>query len=122
MSLGQWIVDHDFNPSILEAEAGRAPGQPGPQSDLQDSQSYTERSCFGGEGNKKQKLKEKNKPFSPPLPGGDWQLPGAFSGLPGWLLAVLNEARVETAIRKPLPLPQRMLDQIPLRTPIHVHP
>ena len=33
------MVTHDFNPSTQEAEAGR--GQPGLQSEFQDSQGYT---------------------------------------------------------------------------------
>jgi hypothetical protein len=45
-------VVHAFNPSTQEAEAGRGvPGQPGLQSEFQDSQGYTEKPC----------LKNKNK-------------------------------------------------------------
>ena len=37
-----------FNPSTWEAEAGTfwVEGQPGLESEFQDSQGYTERSCF----------------------------------------------------------------------------
>ena len=42
----QAVMEHAFNPSTQEAEAGRSlwvPGQPGLQSELQDSQGYTEK-------------------------------------------------------------------------------
>ena len=40
---------HSFNPSTKEAEAGRSlwvQGQPGLQSEFQDSQGYTEKPCL----------------------------------------------------------------------------
>jgi hypothetical protein len=40
------VVVHAFNPSTQEAEAGGVWGQPGLQSEFQDSQGYTERSCL----------------------------------------------------------------------------
>jgi hypothetical protein len=42
------VVAHAFNPSTREAEAGRflSRGQPGPQSELQDSQNYKEKPCL----------------------------------------------------------------------------
>jgi hypothetical protein len=41
-------VSRAFNPSTWEAEAGRflVQGQPGLQSEFQDSQSYTEKPCL----------------------------------------------------------------------------
>jgi hypothetical protein len=39
------VVLQAFNPSTWEAEAGGFPGQPGLQSEFQDSQGYTEKSC-----------------------------------------------------------------------------
>jgi biotin carboxylase len=36
-------VAHTFNPSTQEAEAGGFPGQPGLQSEFQDSQGYKEK-------------------------------------------------------------------------------
>jgi hypothetical protein len=54
------VVAHAFNPSTPEAEAGgflsSVRGQPGLQSEFQDSQSYTEKPCL-----KKQKQKQKQK-------------------------------------------------------------
>jgi hypothetical protein len=47
-------VTHAFNLSTWEAEAGRFLGQPGLQSEFQDRQSYTEKSCL-----KKQNQKQK---------------------------------------------------------------
>jgi hypothetical protein len=42
------VVAHTFNPSTREAEAGRflSWGQPGLQSEFQDSQGYTEKPCL----------------------------------------------------------------------------
>jgi hypothetical protein len=42
------VVVHAFNPSTREAEAGDfwVPGQPGLQSEFQDSQGYTEKPCL----------------------------------------------------------------------------
>jgi hypothetical protein len=52
------MVVHAFNPSTREAEAGRflSSSQPGLQSELQDSQGYTEKPCL-----EKQKKKKKKK-------------------------------------------------------------
>jgi hypothetical protein len=52
------VVAHAFNLSTWEAEAGRflSQGQPGLQSELQDSQGYTEKPCL-----KKTKKKKKKK-------------------------------------------------------------
>jgi hypothetical protein len=46
------MVAHAFNPSTQEAEAEDfwVPGQPGLQSEFQDSQGYTEKPCLGGWG------------------------------------------------------------------------
>jgi hypothetical protein len=56
------VVAHAFYPSTREAEAGgflsSVGGQPGLQSEFQDSQSYTEKPCLG---KKKQKQKQTNK-------------------------------------------------------------
>jgi hypothetical protein len=38
--ISQAVVAHTFNPSTWEAEAGRSQGQPGLQSESQDSQGY----------------------------------------------------------------------------------
>jgi hypothetical protein len=43
-------------------------GQPGLQSELQDSQSYTEKSCFEKQTNKKQKTKNKQTKKSLKIP------------------------------------------------------
>jgi hypothetical protein len=45
---------HAFNPSTQEAEAGRflVRGQPGLQSEFQDSQGYTEKPCLEKTKNK----------------------------------------------------------------------
>jgi hypothetical protein len=51
------VVQHIFNPSTWETEAGFwARGQPGLQSEFQDSQGYTEKPCH----EKKQKHKNLN--------------------------------------------------------------
>jgi hypothetical protein len=42
----QAVVAHAFNPSTQEAKAGRVRGQPGLQSEFQDSQGYTEKPCL----------------------------------------------------------------------------
>jgi hypothetical protein len=54
---GLAVVALTFNPSTWEAEAGGflIQGQPGLQSELQDSQGYTEKPCL-----KKPKIKIKN--------------------------------------------------------------
>jgi hypothetical protein len=52
------VVAHACNPSTQEAEAGRVRGQPGLQSESQDSQGYTEKPCLG---KKKKKKKKKTK-------------------------------------------------------------
>jgi hypothetical protein len=54
------VVAHAFNPSTLEPEAGgflSSRGQPGLQSELQDSQGYTEKPCLKKQTNKKKKKK-----------------------------------------------------------------
>ena len=40
------VVAHVFNPTTWEAEAGRVRGQPGLQSEFQDSQGYIEKPCL----------------------------------------------------------------------------
>jgi hypothetical protein len=40
------VVAHAFNPSTWEAEAGGFQGQPGLQSEFQDSQGYREKPCL----------------------------------------------------------------------------
>jgi hypothetical protein len=50
------VVAHTFNPSTREAEAGGVRGQPGLQSEFQDSQGYTEKPCL-----EKTKKKKKTK-------------------------------------------------------------
>jgi hypothetical protein len=55
------VVAHAFNPSTLEPEAGgflSSRGQPGLQSELQDSQGYTEKPCLKKQTNKKKKKKD----------------------------------------------------------------
>ena len=46
--LSRVVVAHAFNPSTWEAEAGGllSLGQPGLQSEFQDSQGYTEKPCL----------------------------------------------------------------------------
>jgi hypothetical protein len=51
------VVVHAFNPSTREAEFA---GQPGLQSEFQDSQGYTEKPCF-----EKPKEKKKKKISNP---------------------------------------------------------
>ena len=58
------IVLHTFNPSTGEVEAGGSLwlwGQPGLQSEFQDSQGYTEKSCLKKQNIIKQKQKPKSK-------------------------------------------------------------
>jgi hypothetical protein len=57
------VVAHAFNPSTWEAEAGGFRGQPGLQSELQDSQGYTEKPCL--EKPKKKKKKPKSVEIIP---------------------------------------------------------
>jgi hypothetical protein len=49
------MVAHTFNPSTREAEEGDfwVQGQPGLQSEFQDSQGYTEKPCLKKPGGKK---------------------------------------------------------------------
>ena len=47
------MVVHAFSPSTWEAEAGRVRGQPGLQSEFQDSQGYTEKPCLEKQKNNK---------------------------------------------------------------------
>jgi hypothetical protein len=59
------MVAHAFNPSTREAEAGGflspVRGQPGLQSEFQDSQSYTEKPCLKPPYPPKEKKKKKEK-------------------------------------------------------------
>jgi hypothetical protein len=43
---GPGVVAHTFNLSTWDAEVGRFRGQPGLQSEFQDSQGYTEKLCL----------------------------------------------------------------------------
>jgi hypothetical protein len=56
------VAAHAFNPSTWEAEAGDfwVQGQPGLQSEFQDSQGYTEKPCL----EKPQKKEKENKNVS----------------------------------------------------------
>ena len=60
-------VAHTFNPSTQEAEAGGFPGQPGLQSEFQDSQGYKEKPCLKKQRTNKQTNKKK-------LPGKGMEL------------------------------------------------
>jgi hypothetical protein len=53
------VVAHIFNPSTQEAEAGR--GQPGLQSEFQDSQGYTKKPCLEKQTNKQTNKRTKTK-------------------------------------------------------------
>ena len=53
------MVAHAFNSSTLRQADFRAPGQPGLQSEFQDSQGYTEKPCL--KKKKKDKRKKKRK-------------------------------------------------------------
>jgi hypothetical protein len=55
------VVAHAFNPSAWETEAGGflSSRQPGLQSELQDSQGYTEKPCLKKPKKKKKKKKKK---------------------------------------------------------------
>jgi hypothetical protein len=59
--LGRAEVAHTFNPSTWEAEAGGVRGQPGLQSEFQDSQGYTEKPCLKKPKKKKKKKRKKEK-------------------------------------------------------------
>jgi hypothetical protein len=64
------MVAHTFNPSTWEAEAGGFQGQPGLQSEFQDSQSYAKKPCLektNNNNNKTKKQKTKNNPPPPPM-------------------------------------------------------
>jgi hypothetical protein len=54
---GQEVMAHTFNPNTWEAEVGRFRGQPGLQSEFQDSQGYTEKLCLKTPKTKNQKKK-----------------------------------------------------------------
>jgi hypothetical protein len=56
-------VPHAFNPSTQEPEAGGflSSGQPGLQSELQDSQGYTEKPCVLKTKKKKKKKRERER-------------------------------------------------------------
>jgi hypothetical protein len=56
------MVAHTFNPSTWEAEA--VSGQPGLQSEFQNSQDYTEKPCLEKQN---QRNKQKTKPTPPNL-------------------------------------------------------
>jgi hypothetical protein len=64
------VVAHTFNPSIERQRQAdfRVRGQPGLQSEFQDSQDYTEKPCLEKQ-NKKTKNKQTNKKI------GVWCLP-----------------------------------------------
>jgi hypothetical protein len=68
------VVAHAFNPSTWEAEAGGflSRGQPGLQSEFQDSQGYTEKPCL-----EKPKTKTKQKKSS----AGFWLVVSQFPSL-----------------------------------------
>jgi hypothetical protein len=57
------VVAHTFNPSTREAEQADfwVRGQPGLQSEFQDSQGYTEKPCLEKPKKKKKKGKKKKK-------------------------------------------------------------
>jgi hypothetical protein len=57
------VVAHAFNPSTQEAEAGGSlnQGQPGLQSEFQDSQGYTENLCLREKKERKKGRKEGRK-------------------------------------------------------------
>jgi hypothetical protein len=55
------VVAHAFNSSTWEAEAGGFRGQPGLQSEFQDSQGYIEKPCLKKKKKKKKKRKGKGK-------------------------------------------------------------
>jgi hypothetical protein len=78
-----------FNPSTQEAEAGGSPwihGQPGRQSEFQNSQGYTEKPCFRGGGGNTHTQQARND--------GMHLWPSAGSQNPedqrGWLIAGLG--------------------------------
>jgi hypothetical protein len=50
------VVAQAFNPSTREAEAGGFQGQPGLQSEFQDSQGYTEKPCLRKKKKKKKRV------------------------------------------------------------------
>jgi hypothetical protein len=55
------VVAHAFNSNTWEAEAGGflSRGQPGLQSEFQDSQGYTEKPCLENKTNKQTKQTDK---------------------------------------------------------------
>jgi hypothetical protein len=57
------VVAHTFNPSTQEAEAGGflSPGQPGLQSEFQDSQGYTGNSVLKPPPKKKERKRERRE-------------------------------------------------------------
>jgi hypothetical protein len=60
------VAAHTFNPSTREAEAGRflsSRGQPGLQSEFQDSQGYTEKPCLEKQTNKQTNKKTLSRHF-----------------------------------------------------------
>jgi hypothetical protein len=63
------VVAHAFNPSTWEEEAGGFRGQPGLQSEFQDSQDYTEKPCLNPPPQKKRKEEERKKEKVPRVCG-----------------------------------------------------
>ena len=59
------MVAHAFNHSTWEAEAGEflSSGQPGLQSEFQDSQGYTEKPCLKNQNKTKQAQQRLCSPF-----------------------------------------------------------
>jgi hypothetical protein len=57
------VAAHAFNPSTWEAEVGGflSRGQPGLQSEFQDSHGYTEKPCLEKPKKKKKKKRKKEK-------------------------------------------------------------
>ena len=68
------MVAHAFNSSTLRQADFRAPGQPGLQSEFQDSQGYTEKPCL----KKKKKRQKKKKKKSSRLKERGLQRPKAL--------------------------------------------
>jgi hypothetical protein len=57
------VVAHAFNPTTWKAEAGGVRGQPGLQSEFQDSQGYTEKPYLEKPKTKTQNKNQNNKTF-----------------------------------------------------------
>jgi hypothetical protein len=69
------VVAHAFNPSTREAWQADfwVRGQPGLQSELQDSQGYTEKPCLEKPKKKKKKKKKKNSGKLKKNTAGGWR-------------------------------------------------